>query len=279
MSAPDQRAPEVEIKDGKLVCEGQTWSPFGIGVTFVVESLAFAHGRDRYGDPETKVSLGGKAYIECQGLVVAGRPRSGVRIVSFSLSVATQDWLAEDIQGVAPPRGDGLPSRVHLGHFDGDDELELPEDFYVDVYVARELFDAIAQNVKDQSLASLWFSADFVGLYADFPYGQAKDTKLGLAPGQRGGEPARGRLSNIHWRGRPVTLAKPHWLSRWLFPDDNPQVVNEKAASDMVPESAPPPSARSLDRVQDLLSQIAVAARWIGWGLLALALVVAFRLR
>lgn len=279
MSVPDQEQPEIETKDGKLVYGGRTWSPFGFSVTFVAASLAIGHDRDSYGGPETKVSLNGEAYIECEGLVVVGRHRDGVRVVSFGISPQSVDWLAEDIEGVARPISDKLPSRVHLGHSAPDDALEVREEFYVSVYIPRDLFDAIVEKVRERTLESLRFRAEFVGLYADFRYGQARHTRLGLAPGRYGGELARGRLNNIQWQERPVAFAKPHWLAGRLFPNAKPEIPKEGKPSDVVTESDPSSPAPSLARVEGLLSQIAVAARWIGWGLLALTVVVALHLR
>lgn len=279
MSASDQGQPEVKIKDGKLVYGGHSWSPVGISVTFVAASLAITHSRNGYGGPEIKVSLDGEAYIQCEGLVVIGRHRDGVRIVSLGISTESAEWLSKEFEGVAPPGGSNLPSRVSLGYLARDAEHGTREEFYIHAYVPRDLFDAIVEKVRDGALEHLWFRAEFVGLYADFPYSQAKDTRLGLAPNRDGGELAHGRLNGIHWRERPVAFAKPHWLPRRLFPDAEREIPEAAAPSGVVTESAPPRPAPSLARVEGLLSQIAVAVRWIGWSLLALTVVVALHLR
>jgi hypothetical protein len=283
MNTPDNEPPKVEIKDGKIVHDGRTWSPHTLGVTFVVGSLSVGRSVSEYSETDDfTTSLNGEATVECQGLLVIGKHTGGIRAVKFSIQAAETEWLAQSVEGIPELREGKLPSRVNFGHSSGDAELNIAASFYVSVYLPQPLFETLLAEARGARLTSFWISARFEGLYADFSWGQTEDTRLGLAPDRYLSE-AHGRVDHINFSERSLRLVSPPWSAEGRNAAYEAEIAAEGAreAPDRTPPEMPEPRGPepSLVRVESLLSQIATATRWVGWGLLALAVVVALHLR
>jgi hypothetical protein len=279
MKASNEVRPEIEFKDGKIVCNGRTWSPFGWGITFVAKALSVSWSLDGYSEAEIpKVALFGEAFIHCQGLFLIGEDGEGALTVNLDINAADESWLSEEVEGIPAVGAGDLRARAHLGYYPGEGGRKGT--FFLSVYLPHTLFDTIVTHTREGRLESLSIRSWFVGLHASFPYGQASDTDLALAPSQHSGETARGRLDFLKFNERPTQFAEPYWIQLRREAFGIPE-------ADVRPISTARPhvstTERNLEltlaRVERLLSQMAAASRWIVWGLVALVIAVALQIK
>lgn len=279
MKTKDEIKPEIEFKDGKIVFNGRTWSPFGGGVTFFAKALSVSWSLDGYSEAEIpKVALFGEAFIHCQGLFLIGEDGKGALTVNLDITAADESWLSEEVEGIPAVGAGDLCARAHLGYDPAEEGGK--GSFFLSVYLPRTLFDNLVAHTREGRLDSLSIGSWFVGVYASFSYGQASDTDLALAPGKHGGETARGRLDFLKFNERPTQFAEPSWIQLRREAFGTPE-------ADVPPISTAHPqicaTERKLEltlaRVERLLSQMAAASRWIVWGLVALVIAVALQIK